>query len=84
MKREKKRRGSAGSGSGLFGGNARLLAAALFLAALVNGGGAIGGENDLGGKAKTQDADPEVIQLDGPIQPSSVLTTEGVVIILYQ
>jgi len=39
MKRGKKRRGRAGSGSGLFGEKARLLAAALLLAALVNVGG---------------------------------------------
>ena len=83
MKREYRKPGKAGGSAALPGKKTQLLAMALLLAVLAGSGFAIREEKDISGQTRQQDADPDVIELDGPIQPSAIITKDGVVIPKY-
>jgi len=79
VKRDHSKQGKARGNTALSGKKPRLLALALLFAVLAGAGFAIGEEKNVSEQTKQQDADPEVIQLDGPIQPSAIITNEGIV-----
>ncbi|MDH4184522.1 MAG: hypothetical protein OEV92_09895, partial [Nitrospinota bacterium] len=80
IEQEHLKQGKARGSTSLSGQKSRLLAMALLFAVLAGAGFAIGEETDETGQTNNQDAAPEVIQLDGPIQPSAIITKDGVVI----
>jgi len=84
MEPEHSKQDTARGSTALSGKKVRLLAMALLFAVLAGAGFAIGEEKDVSEQANQQDADPKVIQLDGPIQPSAIITKDGVVIPKYE
>ena len=83
MEPEHSKQGRTRGSTALSGQKTRLLAMALLLAVVAGAGLAIGEEKDVSEQANQQDAVPKVIQLDGPIQPSAIITKDGVIIPEY-
>jgi len=83
VKRDHSKQGKARGSTSLSGQKPRLLTMALLFAVLAGAGLAFGEETDETGQTNNQDADPKVIQLDGPIRPSAIITKDGVVIPEY-
>ena len=77
MEQEHREQGKARGSTATSGQKTRLLAIALIFIVLAGAGFAIGEEVDETSQANNQDDNPKVIQLDGPIQPSAIITDRG-------
>ena len=84
MEPEHSKQGKARGSTSLSGKKVRLLAMALLLAVMAGVGFAIGEEKSVAGQSNQQEADSKDIHIDVPIQPSAIITKDGVVIPKYE